>query len=282
MLTRVVITLAECSGGQKARVAIGRTVYRDADVTLLDDCLSAVDAHVGRDIFDKCIIDVLFQRRRKGSNKKRTVILVTNALQYLSNSMVDRIVVMKNGRVVEQGSFKELVKHQDSHFKKFLDVFNKSMTNTKDGANDQKDPEVIQQLDAENVNVGNSPSTKRSERASEIPGDLEKKPDQLMTDEMAEREIGKVGKEVYLTWAKAAGGLWVVIPIFCVFAAGESMKILSNWWLTFWSHEATPDQESQLKFLAIYGLINLLAIIADFCRMFCVLYLGLRASASVS
>jgi ATP-binding cassette subfamily C (CFTR/MRP) protein 4 len=41
------------SGGQKARVGLARALYADAEVYLLDDPLSAVDTHVGREIFDK-------------------------------------------------------------------------------------------------------------------------------------------------------------------------------------------------------------------------------------
>lgn len=43
------------SGGQKQRVSLARAVYQKADVYLLDDPLSAVDAHVGRHIFDHVI-----------------------------------------------------------------------------------------------------------------------------------------------------------------------------------------------------------------------------------
>lgn len=43
------------SGGQKQRVSLARAVYADADVYLLDDPLSAVDAHVGKHIFDKVL-----------------------------------------------------------------------------------------------------------------------------------------------------------------------------------------------------------------------------------
>ena len=82
------------SGGQKARVALARAVYHDADVYLLDDPLAAVDAHVGKDLFNKCIIDELLLGKSKSNvsstrpERNATVILVTNALQHLSHSMV--------------------------------------------------------------------------------------------------------------------------------------------------------------------------------------------------
>jgi ABC-type multidrug transport system fused ATPase/permease subunit len=258
---------------------VARIVYRDADVMLLDDCLSAVDAHVGKELFDKCIIDVLLKKARKGSDRKRTVVLVTNALQYLSNPVVDRIVVMKDGRIVESGTYQQLAGKEGSHFRRYMRFFSQSMTNDNENS---KAEETMEETDVCNFSSERkSPERRRSRKNSDGSVDIPKDT-KLMTDEMAEREIGKVDKEVYRTWAKAAGGLWVVIPLFLVFAVGEWMKIFSNWWLTYWSHEATPDSDSQLKFLFIYALINVGAICVDFCRMFMVLFLGLLASSSVS
>ncbi|XP_011500254.1 PREDICTED: multidrug resistance-associated protein 4-like [Ceratosolen solmsi marchali] len=85
------------SGGQCARLNLARAIYRDTDIYLLDDPLSAVDAVVGRKIFDECI---------KTNLKGKTVILVTHQFQYLEE--VDRIIVLNRGSVEGTGTFGEL------------------------------------------------------------------------------------------------------------------------------------------------------------------------------
>lgn len=77
------------SGGQRARVSLARAVYSDADVYLLDDPLSAVDATVGQHIFDRCICGELSNRVR---------ILVTHQVQHLPRA--DRIALVREGTVV--------------------------------------------------------------------------------------------------------------------------------------------------------------------------------------
>uniref|UniRef100_A0A674MHW2 Cystic fibrosis transmembrane conductance regulator n=1 Tax=Takifugu rubripes TaxID=31033 RepID=A0A674MHW2_TAKRU len=81
---------ATLSGGQKARVNLARAVYRDADIYLLDDPLSAVDAEVGRHLFEECICGVLKNKRR---------ILVTHQLQYLKAA--DQILVLMEAETVQ-------------------------------------------------------------------------------------------------------------------------------------------------------------------------------------
>ena len=82
------------SGGQKQRVSLARAVYFDADTYVLDDPLSAVDAHVGAHLFERCI---------NGMLKGKTRVLVTNQLQYVPAT--DLVVVLKEGRIVEMGSY---------------------------------------------------------------------------------------------------------------------------------------------------------------------------------
>uniref|UniRef100_A0A4W6BLM0 Multidrug resistance-associated protein 4 n=1 Tax=Lates calcarifer TaxID=8187 RepID=A0A4W6BLM0_LATCA len=88
---------ATLSGGQKARVNLARAVYQEADIYLLDDPLSAVDAEVGRHLFEQCICGLL-------KNKPR--ILVTHQLQYLKAA--DQILVLKEGHMVAKGTYMEL------------------------------------------------------------------------------------------------------------------------------------------------------------------------------
>ena len=85
------------SGGQKARVSIARALYSDSDIYLLDDPISALDAHVGRNIINNVLCDYL---------KNKTRILVTHAIQY--SDRADRIVYMKDGKIEWEGDFQSL------------------------------------------------------------------------------------------------------------------------------------------------------------------------------
>ncbi|KAJ3617905.1 hypothetical protein MTP99_006989 [Tenebrio molitor] len=96
-LTRVGEKGVRLSGGQKARVTLARALYRDVDFYLLDDPFSAVDARVGKELFDNCIKNYL---------RNKTVVLTTHQLHYLES--VDVIYVLDNGRVKASGTYEEL------------------------------------------------------------------------------------------------------------------------------------------------------------------------------
>lgn len=93
------------SGGQKARISLARAIYRKADIYLLDDPLSAVDAQVGRHIFDNCIKTFL---------QDKIVLLVTHQLQYLKD--VEHLIFINGGRIAAQGSYRSLQKIPDLKF----------------------------------------------------------------------------------------------------------------------------------------------------------------------
>ena len=88
------------SGGQKARLTLARAVYARSDIYLLDDCLSAVDQHVGRHL-----IDNVFGAR--GLLRGKTRVLATNSIPVLKEA--DFIALLRHGRIIEKGTYDQLV-----------------------------------------------------------------------------------------------------------------------------------------------------------------------------
>lgn len=98
------------SGGQKQRISLARAVYQRAGIYLLDDPLSAVDAHVSSDLFSDVI-------GPEGLLKDKTRILVTHSVAVLP--FVDRIFVLDNGKISHSGTFQEIMR-MDISIKSFL------------------------------------------------------------------------------------------------------------------------------------------------------------------
>ncbi|XP_057789529.1 ABC transporter C family member 12-like [Salvia miltiorrhiza] len=88
------------SGGQKQRVSMARAVYSDSDIYIFYDSLSSLDANVARHVFNNCIKEALGGKTR---------VLVTNQLHFLPQ--VDRIILVSEGMVKEEGTFEELSEH---------------------------------------------------------------------------------------------------------------------------------------------------------------------------
>uniref|UniRef100_A0A8C8B9T9 Uncharacterized protein n=1 Tax=Otus sunia TaxID=257818 RepID=A0A8C8B9T9_9STRI len=101
------------SGGQKQRVSLARAVYSNADIYVLDDPLSAVDAHVGKYLFKHVL-------GPKGLLQKKTRILVTHSISFLPQ--VDNIVVLVAGAVSEHGSYSTLLANRGA-FAQFLNLY---------------------------------------------------------------------------------------------------------------------------------------------------------------
>jgi ATP-binding cassette subfamily C (CFTR/MRP) protein 1 len=200
---------------------------------------------------------------------KRSVILATNALQHLSHPRVDKIVVLKEGRIVEQGSYRDLSKDRNSEFSRFLSVIDET------GVKPSIAEESI--ADFKEISSGISDETVVSSiRKSERVGSS-KKASKLMTTE--DRSTGHVGSDIYFYWVRAAGGMWVPFVVFVAFAAVECIGVASKWWLTHWSAHGTKD--NQIYYLSVYGAINLFNIVAVLIRLIFITLIGLRASRKI-
>ena len=96
----MLLTLEVINSGQKARLTLARAVYARADIYLLDDCLSAVDQHVGRHLIDNVF-------GHQGLLAGKTRILATNSIPILYEA--NFVTLLREGRILEKGTFDQLM-----------------------------------------------------------------------------------------------------------------------------------------------------------------------------
>jgi ATP-binding cassette, subfamily B, multidrug efflux pump len=97
------------SGGQKQRISIARALYQKCPVLIFDDALSAVDVRAEREIINTI----------RASSQKQTILLATHRLA--STKIVDRIVVLHRGQVIQVGTHNELYKDSSGWYRRFYE-----------------------------------------------------------------------------------------------------------------------------------------------------------------
>ncbi|KAF5810680.1 putative ABC-type xenobiotic transporter [Helianthus annuus] len=218
------------SGGQKQRVSMARAVYSNSDVYVFDDPLSALDAHVGRQVFEKCIKEEL---------RGKTRVLVTNQLHFLSQ--VDRILLVHQGMVAEEGSYEELSQNGV--------LFQRLMENA------GKMEEYVEEQ--EDAGDSDSETSKPVTNDALAQDSGKKKEAKSVLIKQEERETGVVSFNVLKRYKDALGGWWVVVILLGCYAATETLRILGSTWLSIWTDESTPKIYSPLFYNIIYALLSL-------------------------
>ena len=222
------------SGGQKQRVAIARAVYSQADIYILDDALSAVDAHVGKHIFEKVL-------GSKGMLRTKARLLVTHGIQYLSRC--DQIMLLKDGTVGEVGNYKNLMDRK--HL--LWNLINEYGNHEEEQKVEESEPQPIEIKPKKVVTF-----------ADNATGQLTTSGSIIGAEESAQ---GKVQFAVYQAYAYACN--YKYVSIFLVIAVfTQSLSIGQNVLLSFWSdfndHHPAARANSPLPWLVAYGLIGLL------------------------
>ncbi|KAI9987884.1 hypothetical protein PInf_024139 [Phytophthora infestans] len=252
------------SGGQRTRVAIARAVYQDADIYLLDDILSAVDSHVGADIFNECI---------KKTLKDKLVVLVTHSLSFVSQC--DQIAVIADGRIAEHGSYKKLMATKNllaqmvSNYVESEQEEDEENTTSAESLEDAMDDcGDEEELAITGRRKSSESRLHRRSRVSTRSDDSQDGVDdegQLMVEE--DRSVGDVSWSVYRVWINAFGGLCAAFLVVFGFFAAQGIAL-----------QAAKYPDSQLYYVYVYTLINLVLGVVLYVRVI-LLYFGcLRAS----
>jgi len=246
------------SGGQKQRINLARAVYFNSDIILMDDPLSAVDAHVSRALFDNCILGAL-------SNKTR--VLVTHQLHVLPR--VDYIIVMKNGRIEEQGEYNELMQ-KEGEFARLMHTYG--------GIDDSDDDMTDKSSESENENENNKKGEKDGEVEKEMKGVGEnKKGKALMTTE--ERATGSVDLKVYKDYLKAAGGIVIGILILIAVIILQISKFGNDIWLVYWTED--KFKWATTTYILVYMCWNISQIVLNLLYSVFMSFNGYRASKRI-
>ncbi|QKX53596.1 uncharacterized protein TRUGW13939_00675 [Talaromyces rugulosus] len=196
------------SGGQKQRLNIARAIYFDADIILMDDPLSAVDAHVGRHIMEQAICGLL---------KDKCRILATHQLHVLNRC--DRIILMDDGHVSAVDTFDNLMRDNQ--------LFQRLMSTTTQESEHQDKKKSAVEGDEEVEDESDTP--KKAKPGKQVA---------LMQQE--ERATSSVSWGVWKAYIQSTGSIFYVIVVVLMILLVNASNIVTSLWLSYWTSEKYP------------------------------------------
>ncbi|XP_030490551.2 ABC transporter C family member 8 [Cannabis sativa] len=245
------------SGGQKQRIQLARAVYNDADIYLLDDPFSAVDAHTAATLFNDCVMAAL---------RNKTVILVTHQVEFLSE--VDKILVMEDGNITHSGSYEELLK-AGTAFEQLVNAHKDAISTLGLLNNEgQGESHMVDELRTEeSYGSYSKQNTEEEISANSVPGV------QLTQEE--EKEIGDVRWKPFKDYILVSKGSLLLFLTTVTQLAFFSFQAAATYWLALAIQ--VPKITSGVL-VGVYTGISTLSAIFVYLRAFFGARLGIKAS----
>ena len=223
-LTEIGANGINLSGGQRWRVTFARALYSRAGILVLDDIFSAVDTHVGRQLFEEALTGEL--------GRGRTRILVTHHLG-LCLSRAAYAVSFNAGALEYAGSTRDLqergILEQLPNEQEFLPTLQ---------SNNIKDlEETVAELgDRDNsLRKPTMTATDRSVRSDDSEVDTTGKGQPKRFTEEESREKGSVKFGIWKEYLVTSGGWWFWPPILLFFIFYQVLVLSRSWWISIWT-----------------------------------------------
>ncbi|CAM0902867.1 unnamed protein product [Alopecurus aequalis] len=248
------------SGGQKQRVSMARAVYSDSDVYIFDDPLSALDAHVGRQVFDKCIREEL---------QHKTRVLVTNQLHFLP--YVDKILLIHDGVIREEGTFDEL-SNSGELFKKLMENAGKMEEQLEEKKDESKSQDDLKETQNGDIVIADGGPQKSQDSSSKT------KQGKSVLIKQEERETGVVSTKVLSRYKNAMGGIWAVAVLFMCYTLTETLRISSSTWLSIWTDQGSLKIHGAGYYNLIYGILSFGQVLITLTNSYWLITSSLRAA----
>ncbi|KFZ51729.1 Multidrug resistance-associated protein 1, partial [Antrostomus carolinensis] len=271
------------SGGQKQRVNLARAVYQVASIYLLDDPLSAVDAHVGQHIFEHVL-------GPNGLLKDKTRVLVTHTINILPQ--VDNIVFLVDGMISEIGSYQELLQRNGA-FAEFLHSHITAEEKAGTGFPGSSSPREAQyEPDWDLLTSADQQLLKQA--VSRIHDSSHSHQEQMKTT--AQHEESPIGscycvpavtsaycnnihQLIVINYLKATGlPLWVYIIL--LFTCQQAVSFSRGYWLSMWTDDPVHNgtqQHTELR-VGVFGALGVIQALSRFASTAAVLLGGVLAS----
>ena len=217
------------SGGQKWRLSFARALYSRAGILVLDDIFSAVDAHVGRHLFEEALTGDL--------GRGRTRILVTHHIE-LCLPGTSYAVVLSNGTVERAGSVDELLNNG------MLTQMLSEEQDARPRPEEYQDEELLDYHD-NNTETMVKVVTRESETVNAhnygmLDTKFEAQPKKFTEEEA--RESGAIKVSIYKEYLGTSGGPWFWMPIILLYATYQAMLLGRAWWVSLWTRSSDRPQ----------------------------------------
>ncbi|KAJ2847340.1 Transporter of the ATP-binding cassette (ABC) [Coemansia brasiliensis] len=226
------------SGGQRQRICLARAVYSPARHVIMDDCLSAVDAHTAKHLYESCLMSPYMA--------ERTRILVTHAVG-LTIKSAEMVVVMQDGQIAAAGTWTEVLQsgtlseetlreandeQQDAALQAET-AAKPAICKDKGIAGGPSDTTISSRFDGLSAASGERRQSKSQKglSASSSNGDAQR--GKLTTDEGWSR--GHVQWHVYTEYLRASGGMLLWGTLIGLFLVGQGLLVAQDWWLREWA-----------------------------------------------
>ncbi|RZC64644.1 hypothetical protein C5167_008337 [Papaver somniferum] len=242
------------SGGQKQRIQLARAAYQDADIYILDDPFSAVDAHTGRQLFEECLMGIL---------KDKTILYVTHQVEFLPSA--DGILMMQQGNIIQAGRFDELLK-QNIGFELLVGAHTEaleSINNVENSSEKAMSNSVETEIDS--ITTKAHILTGRHDSEQDLSLEIIGKAAGRLTQE-EERETGSIGKDVYWSYLTLVWGGALVPLIILSQTSFQVLQIASNYWMA-WASPITTDSKPVVDMKSMFLVYTVLSVGSAFCAL---------------
>ncbi|KAG4077286.1 hypothetical protein HA402_009915 [Bradysia odoriphaga] len=213
------------SGGQKARVNLARAVYREADVYLLDDPLSAVDAHVGKHLFNECI-GPHGRLARRGATR----VLVTHQVHFLKDA--DWVVIMRDGKVEIQGAPNDLSKSGID----FASLLTSDDVITEGTDENSLTARSLSRTDSRSSIKSSKQSLSEKDSQSADESKVHGKSVEAL-QQMEASSKGQVKGSVSGTYFTSGANFFVLAVVFILFGLTQVLASGADYWVSFWTSQ---------------------------------------------